>query len=91
MDSKIGRYLALLSDILVVIEADLKKKKDLPDDKHTTALLCLYCTIYEDCFSCLMLIKEHLLTAISHILRNMLEAFVDFINLNNDESYLPLL
>ncbi len=39
----------------------------------------------------MVLIKEHLLAAVSHILRNMLEAFVDFINLNNDESYLSLL
>jgi hypothetical protein len=39
----------------------------------------------------MILIDGHLLTAVSHILRNMLEAFIDFINLNEDENYLSSL
>jgi len=91
MNIKITTYLALLNDILIIIKTDLKQVKNLKNDKHSTALMCLYCTIYEDCFSCMVLIKQNLLTAVSHILRNMLEAFIDFINLFEDENYLSSL
>jgi Family of unknown function (DUF5677) len=59
------------------------------DNQHPQQLyvICLYGTILETIISCLTLAKEQQLMTIPILLRSVSEAYVDLVNLINDESY----
>jgi Family of unknown function (DUF5677) len=59
------------------------------DNQHPQQLyaMCLYGTILETIISCLTLAKEQQLMTLPILLRSLSEAYVDLVNLINDESY----
>ncbi len=59
------------------------------DNQHPQQLyaICLYGTILETILSCLTLVKQQQLMTIPILLRSVSEAYVDMVNLINDESY----
>jgi len=76
-----------LENIIEELKESIVGLKYSKDISHHLICISLYCTIYENSTACLFLLKKRVYNSIPILLRNILEAHVDLINLSNDEDY----
>src|SRR5262249_3090793 len=78
-------FVKLLHNQCISLSSSLRFDKSFQRDG---ALLCLYGTLLEYTASFITLVDSKQRVGASSVFRSLLEAFADFINLNNDPSYI---
>jgi len=77
----------LLKDNLERTKKTLRKLHFSNNDPQHLLSICLLCTIYENCTACLKLFEQRINSSVSILLRNILEAHIDLINISRDKNY----
>lgn len=83
----VDRHFAYLESFFDVIKASVVEIQFNAKNVQDIILVALYGTIIEYCHSCIVLFKDGKYTAIPLILRSMLEANVDLLNLIKERDY----
>ncbi len=81
------KYMELLGKNIIRVKNTIKKMKFDDNDSQQLFSISLLCTIFEFTDTCYQLIKNNRYSSIPILLRNLLEANIDLINLVNCEDY----
>jgi len=86
----VEKLLVLLQQVVDEAQSKLAELSFDKDAEQQLYSVCLYSTILDMSLSCLTLLEEQRVAAVPILLRSFLEAYVDFINVIKDESYVRM-